>query len=114
MCLARLRIGYSYSIDNIPSQISEMASGIITLHTDIPLDGNCLATYSLLCFCISMVTDPPIKHQWLLASLDQSNTGCRSLAANPLILRSQALDPGILLRISGIPAAAAARSRHGA
>ena len=39
MCLARLRIGYSYSIDNIPSQISEMASGIITLHTDIPLDG---------------------------------------------------------------------------
>ena len=45
MCLARLRIGYSYSIDNIPSQISEMASGIITLHTDIPLDGNCLASY---------------------------------------------------------------------
>ena len=72
-----------------------MASGIITLHTDIPLDGNCLASYSLLCFCISMVTDPPIKHQWLLASLDQSNTGCRSVTANPLILRSQALDPGI-------------------
>ena len=72
-----------------------MASGIITLHTDIPLDGNCLASYSLLCFCISMVTDPPIKHQWLLASLDQSNTGYRSVAANPLILRSQALDPGI-------------------
>ena len=92
MCLARLRIGYSYSIDNIPSQILEMASGIITLHTDIPLDGNCLALYSLPCFCISMVTDPPIKHQWLLASLDQSNTGCRSVAANPLILRSQALE----------------------